>query len=144
MGGTDGSTEAAPSFLHLLVVWLLVGGSLFSLGEEILGFLSVSRMSAGLLFGTLVVCTLWVVGFRPSIRASVAYFILEIGCSALLFLPVVTLFGAIDPGVLAVFEATTVAVAAVVVFTPVGPAIRDVVRRWATSLLRLPTGTDAR
>lgn len=141
------SDEGSPSFLHLLAVWVLVGWSLSPLGSTLadLSIVPISRIESGLLVGTLVVCTLWIAGFRPSIRDSVAYFLVEFGCSALLMLPMAVLFqSTIPPAVEVGFHVTTVTIAAVVVFTPVGAAIRDVVRRWATSILRLPTGTDAR
>jgi peptidoglycan/LPS O-acetylase OafA/YrhL len=77
-GALRGHRETGRSFGHLLLVWLLVGYSFMALGWDLTEALPVAiplaPIDAGLVFGTLVVCALWVAGVRPSLRVSLAYF----------------------------------------------------------------------
>ncbi len=68
-GETRSPAERTPSFGHLLLVWLLVGPSLWSLGTAVAAAiqaeLPLSTMGVGLLFGTIVVVSFWTAGFQP-------------------------------------------------------------------------------
>lgn len=72
------STGEKPSYGHLLLVWVFLGVSLMGLGSDLYQAMSVafplSSLNAGLLFGTSVVISVWVAGFRPSLGASAVYF----------------------------------------------------------------------
>lgn len=142
-GETRSSAERTPSIGHLLLVWLLVGPSLWSLGIAVVDAtqagLPLSTMGAGLLFGTIVVVSFWTAGFQPSLRASFGYFVAELS------IDVVLLFGRIlfsappsTPWTPFAFQLVSICLAATLVFTPVGAKIRNWFRRHVRSLLKLP------
>ncbi|MFB9812970.1 hypothetical protein [Haloarcula sebkhae] len=142
-GEARSSTDRAPSFGHLLLVWVLIGSSLWSLGATVADAIQVelplSTMGTGLLFGTVVVVLFWTVGFHPSLAASFGYFVTE------QVINIVLLFGAIflfvppsTPWATAVLQFSSICLAATLVFTPVGKQIRTSFRRSVRSLLKLP------
>jgi len=142
-GEARSSAGRTPSFGHLLLVWLLVGPSLWSLGsavaDAIQSELPLSTMGAGLLFGTVVVVLFWTAGFHPSLRASLGYFAAELS------LDVVLLFGRIlfpippsTPWATVAFQLVSICIAATLVFPPVGAKVRHWFRRHLRSLLKLP------
>ncbi|WP_353633916.1 hypothetical protein ABSL23_12235 [Halobacterium sp. NMX12-1] len=116
----DGPREA-PSLVHLLLVWFLVGGSFVGLGIDLHGALSVdappAAINAGLVFGTVVVAALWVAGFRPSLRASVGYFLLQNAAQLLLLIAVVS---AASPWTEVAVRALSIAFAGALCFTDPG------------------------
>jgi len=86
---TRSVTERTPSFGHLLLVWLLVGWSLWSLGSAVADAtqveLPLSTIGVGLLFGTIIVVLFWTAGFQPSLAASFGYFVAEQAIDLILF-----------------------------------------------------------
>ncbi|RLM37272.1 MULTISPECIES: hypothetical protein [unclassified Haloarcula] len=142
-GETRSPAERTPSFGHLLLVWLLVGPSLWSLGsavaDAIQAELPLSTMGAGLLFGTIVVVSFWTAGFQPSLRASFGYFVAELSIYLVLAVGVVTVFvPTFTPWVTIAVQLVSICLAATLVFTPVGANIRNWFRRHVRSLLKLP------
>ncbi|MDQ2071832.1 hypothetical protein ACODNH_16295 [Haloarcula sp. NS06] len=142
-GEARSSTDRAPSFGHLLLVWVLTGSSLWSLGATVADAIQVelplSTMGTGLLFGTVVVVLFWIAGFQPSLAASFGYFVTE------QVINIVLLFGTIflfvppsTPWATAVLQFSSICLAATLVFTPVGKQIRNSFQRSVRSLLKLP------
>ncbi|MFB6223100.1 MAG: hypothetical protein ABEH86_05435 [Haloarcula sp.] len=135
----DGSST--PSFGHLLLVWVLIGSSFWSLGFTLADATQIeiplSRMDVGLLFGTIVVVLLWIVGFRPSLLASFGYFVTEQVIS-LFFVLGYVFVPAATPWVEATLRATSITLTAILVFTDLGVQMRNTIRRHIYSLLKLP------
>ena len=142
-GEARSSADRTPLFGHLLLVWVLVGSSLWSLGVAVADAIQVelplSTMGAGLLFGTIIVVSFWTAGFQPSLAASLGYFITEQAIYLLL------LFGATfllvphsTPWATVALQFCSICLAATLVFTPVGKQIRDGLRRYLRSVLKLP------
>ena len=111
----------APSLVHLLLVWFLVGGSFVGLGIDLHHALPadvpLTAINAGLVFGTVVVAALWVAGFRPSLRASVGYFLLQNAAQLLLLIVVVS---AVSPWTEVAVRALSIAFAGALSFTDPG------------------------
>lgn len=120
----DDEGSEAPSLGHLLLVWLLVGGSLVGLGIDLHGALPVdappAAINAGLVFGTVAVAALWAAGFRPSLRASLLYFVLQYAAQLLLFVVVVFPGPAASPWADVAVHALSIAVAGALSFTDPG------------------------
>ncbi|MFU1781980.1 hypothetical protein ACM16X_11410 [Haloarcula japonica] len=142
-GEARSSADRTPSFGHLLLVWVLVGSSLWSLGAAVADAIQVelplSTMGTGLLFGTIIVVSFWRAGFRPSLAASLGYFITEQAIYLLL------LFGATfllvphsTPWVTVARQLVSICLGVTLVFTPVGKQIQNVLRRHIRSVLKLP------
>ncbi|UPV74458.1 hypothetical protein M0R89_18245 [Halorussus limi] len=137
------SARKDSSFVRLLSVWVLVGSSLCGLGwtvaDAVPVALPVSSMDAGLLAGTVVVALFWVVGFRPSLSASVGYFVAEQALHLLLALGS-GLFssGALGPWREVCLRGLSVALAGALVFTGSGKRLRDCVRTRAGRLVETP------
>ena len=136
-------TDRTPSFGHLLVVWVLIGWSLWSLGAAVADAVQVelplSTMGTGLLFGTVIVVLFWTAGFHPSLAASFGYFITEQVIDLILLFGAIFLFvPASTPWVTVALQFSSICLAATLVFTPVGKQIRDVLRRHIRSVLKLP------
>ncbi len=142
-GEARSSADRTPSFGHLLLVWVLVGSSLWSFGAAVADAIQVelplSTMGTGLLFGTIIVVSFWRAGFRPSLAASLGYFITE----QVIYL--ILLFGAIflfvppsTPWATAVLQFSSICLAVTLVFTPVGKQIRNSFWRSVRSVLKLP------
>lgn len=141
---SDPPREREPSFVHLLLVWLLVGRSFFRLGRDgiaaIQAPLPVSPTGASLLFGTLVIVSLWITGFRPSIRASAGYFGTELLLSMLLIRgPGILLFG---PTLGAVQEmglrTLSIVSAGTLVFSDAGDRFRTWLRQQGGRIIKTP------
>lgn len=135
--------EGKPSFGHLLLVWFLVGSSFWTLGfalaDAVQAAIPLSRMGAGLLFGTIVIVLLWSVGWHPSLPASAGYFLTEVVFNLLLFLGVNFVFSReFTPWVEVGLHTTSITLAASLVFTNFGRKIRNRVRQHIRSLLKLP------
>ncbi|WP_121821442.1 hypothetical protein [Halostella salina] len=140
----SGSSEGAASLPGLLLVWLLVGPSFFGLGRELTDAVplsvSLSSMGTGLLFGTLVVVSLWIVGVRPSPSATGGYFIAELGLHSLLaiggglFLP----GWLVSPWYDVLLRSLSIALAAALVFTSSGRRVREFVRKQGLKLVKTP------
>ncbi|MDS0221202.1 hypothetical protein NDI54_07565 [Haloarcula sp. S1AR25-5A] len=141
-GGKEQSSTS-PSFGHLLLVWLFVGPSLWSLGSAVAAAiqaeLPLSTMGTGLLFGTVVVVLFWTAGFHPSLRASFGYFLAEQGIYLVLVVGIATAFApAFTSWVAVAVQLVSISLAATLVFSPVGAKIRNWFRRHIRSLLKLP------
>lgn len=139
----DTFPDRTPSFGHLLLVWLLVGWSLWSLGSAVADAIRVelplSTMGTGLLFGTVVVVLFWTSGFHPSLAASFGYFITEQVLDLILLFGTIFLFvPSATPWATVALQFVSICLAATLVFTPVGKQIRNVLRRYIRSLLKLP------
>jgi len=141
----SGSSEGDASLSGLLLLWLFVGPSFFGLGWELVDAVplsvSLSSMGAGLLFGTLVVASLWIIGVRPSISASGGYCIAELGLHSLLAIGGgLFLFPEGDPspwyGVL--LRSVSIALAAALVFTGSGRRVRAFIRQQGRKLVKTP------
>jgi hypothetical protein len=134
---TAADAAANDSLLHLLAVWLLVGGSLLRLGTALYQVgpaVPLTEIEAALLFETVVVAALWVAGFRPTIGAAALYFVAE---QAAYIVFVLVAFGSepeplLDAGV----HALSIAVAAAFSFTDTGREFRGWLREQAWRLLR--------
>lgn len=134
------STDRTPSLGHLLLVWLLVGPSLWSLGTAVANAiqteLPLSTLGAGLLFGTVVVF-FWTAGFYPSLRASLGYFLAEQGIYLVLAVGIATVSVPVFTPWIAL-RFVSICLAATLAFTPAGTRIRNWLRRRLRSLLKLP------
>jgi len=142
-GEARSSADRTPSFGHLLLVWVLVGSSLWSLGAAVADAIQVelplSTMGTGLLFGTIIVVSFWTAGFQPSLAASLGYFITEQAIYLLLLFGATFLFvPPSTPWVTVALQFCSICLAATLVFTPVGKQIRDGLRRYLRSVLKLP------
>lgn len=132
------------SVWQLLAVWVFVGGSLVTLGAwtaDWLGFPAgggvgpvETSLGAGTLFGTAVTAVGWIVGVRPSVRASLAYFLLEQLTALLAELVVRPVVGWPRP----VTAVVAITVAGCVVFGGVGRRLATTARPFVRRLLRLP------
>ncbi|EMA29584.1 hypothetical protein [Haloarcula japonica] len=136
-------SEQTPSIGHLLLVWLLVGPSMWSLGtavaDAIQAELPLSTMGVGLLFGTTVVVLFWTAGFQPSLTASFGYFITEQAIDLILLFGTVFLFVPVStPWATVALQFCSICLAVTLVFTPVGKQIQNVLRRHIRSVLKLP------
>lgn len=142
---SSNSSKRDSSLSHLLFVWYLVGSSLFGLGWEIADAVpisvSISLMSPGLLFGTVVVALLWIAGFRPSLSASGGYFIAEMGLHFLLVLGG-SLFllseGTLSPWQEVLLRSLSIALAAALVFTSSGRRVRGFIWKHGRKLVKTP------
>ena|SRR6056297_3561897 len=137
------TSEQSPSLGHLLLVWFLVGSSFWTLGFALFDTVPVaiplSRMGAGLLFGTIVIVMLWSVGWHPSLSACAGYFIAELVLNMLLLLGIAPVFSReLTPWVVVSLHSTSIALAAGLVFTNYGKQIRNQARQRTRSLLKLP------
>jgi len=137
--------EKSSSFRRLLLVSLLVGVSLAGLGSDLLGAISVSlpvsSMGGGLVFGTVVVSSLWVAGFRPSLAASGAYFLGQLVAHLLLsgaFVAVVGSGASLESWHEVGLRSLSIGLTATLCFTGVGSRVGDWVRRRGRRLLRVP------
>ena len=142
-GEARSSADRTPLFGHLLLVWVLVGSSLWSLGVAVADAIQVelplSTMGAGLLFGTIIVVSFWTVGFRPSLAASFGYFVIEQVINIVLLFGTTFLFvPPSTPWATAVLQFCSICLAVTLVFTPVGKQIRNALRRYICSVLKLP------
>jgi len=138
------TSEQRLSFGHLLLAWFLVGSSFWTLGfalfETIPAAIPLSRMGAGLLFGTIVIVLLWSVGWHPSLSACAGYFIAESAFSLLLLLGIAPVFSReLTPWMVVSLHSTSIALAATLVFTNYGKQIRNRARQRTRSLLKLPS-----
>ena len=137
------TAEEKPSFGHLLLVWFLVGSSFWTLGfalvDAVPAAIPLSRMGAGLLFGTIVIVLLWAVGWHPSLPASTGYFVAEAVFNVLLLLGINLVFRReFTPWMEVGLHSTSIALAASLVFTNFGRQIRNRARQRTRSLLKLP------
>lgn len=142
-------TKRNSSFSRLLLVWFLVGPSLFGLGWDLADAVPVtvpvSSMGAGLLFGTVLVAFFWVAGFRLSLSASGGYFITEMGLQYLLILcGDLFLFSGsmLSPWQEVLLRGLSIALAAAFVFTNSGRRVRDFVRKSGRKLVKTPPEAD--
>lgn len=138
------TSEEKPSFGHLLLVWFLVGSSFRTLGfalvDAVPAAIPLSRMGAGLLFGTIVIVLLWSAGWHPSLPASAGYFVAEIALNILLLLAFNLVFSRkLTPWMEVGLHTTSISLAATLVFTNYGRKIRNRVRQRIHSLLKLPS-----
>ena len=141
--GTRSVTERTPSFGHLLLVWLLVGPSLWSLGSSVADAtqveLPLSTIGVGLLFGTIIVVLFWTAGFQPSLAASFGYFVAEQAIDLILLFGAVLIPGrSLIPRLTVALQLVSICLAATLVFTPIGTQVRNWLRRYVRSLLELP------
>jgi hypothetical protein len=143
---SDSGTEASDSLGHLVAVWALFGLSLWPLGTtlaEVLPVtLSLSGLGTGLLFGTVVVASLWVAGVRPSIRASAGYFVTELAVRLSLLFGVALFLETFPPALELGYRLVPIGVATLLVFTAVGERLRECVRRRFRAVLKVPTAED--
>ncbi|WP_424004046.1 hypothetical protein ACOZ4I_06130 [Haloarcula salina] len=142
-GETRSSADRTPSFGRLLLVWVLVGWSLWSLGaavaDAIQAELPLSTMGSGLLFGTIVVVSFWTAGFHPSLRASFGYFVMEQLFDLIVLFGTVLIFApAPTPWATVALQLVSICLAGTLLFTSVGAEVRKWGRRRAHSLLKLP------
>lgn len=141
---TPRSTVQDPSFSHLFLVWFLVGFSLMGLGwdlyEAVPVAFPVSSMGAGLLFGTIVVVSLWIAGFYPPLWGSAMYFITQLGFHLLLVL--VLLGGTLGPWQDVGLRVLSIGLAATLSFTDFGRNGRKWLRQRGRSLLKLPPADE--
>ena len=100
-----------------------------------------SSLNAGLLFGTLVVASLWIVGFRPSLGASVIYFTTQLIVHLLLVLTLaLTLPGSTsEPWVEVSLRTLSIILAATLGFTTIGRRGRDWFRQHGQRLVESRT-----
>lgn len=99
-----------------------------------LAALPITAVGAGLVFGTIVIGALWVVGFRPSLRASALYFIVE----QAIYLTVALVFLGANPGLWqeAGVSLLSISGAAMFSFTDVGRRGRRRLRNRGRQLLQ--------
>jgi len=137
------SSDTSPPFRYLLLVWFLIGSSLWPVGAALAEVLPVgiplSSMGIGLLFGTVVVTVPWAFGFYPSLPASLGYFITELTIKLSVFLLVVPLYlSEFTPEIEIVIRILSIAPAAILVFTDAGRYLRTRLRQYFQSVLKLP------
>jgi hypothetical protein len=136
------SSKQEPSYGHLLLVWFLVGFSLMGLGLDLHQAtpvtIPVSSLNAGLLFGTVVVVSLWIAGFRPSLGASAIYFTTQLIVHLVLALILaLTLPGSTsEPWVDVGLRVLSIILAATLGFTTVGRRGRDRLRQQGQRLVQ--------
>ncbi|MFC7070105.1 hypothetical protein [Halobaculum lipolyticum] len=138
------SSSGSASLAHLLAVWLLVGSSFLGLGidatqalvgydEVAVGTLTLSGWDVGLLLATVVVSAGWVAGVRPSIRAGVAYFVVQSVVHLAVALPLS--WAGLGAWAAVVARVPAIAVAAAVCLTPLGALALGWLRRRTRRLL---------
>ena len=139
-------SQEAPSFGHLLAVWILVGWSLWSLGSDLVDVLPsvvpISQMGAGLLFGTVVVASFWVLGFRPSLLRSAGYFVVESVTRLFLLFAAVFLGFEVGPWQILSLQCVSIGFAAMLAFTAVGERGLEHLQFRLNALLKLPPSSE--
>ncbi|AQL42399.1 hypothetical protein BV210_06580 [Halorientalis sp. IM1011] len=138
------ASEGKPSFGHLLLVWFLVGSSFWTLGlalfDAVPAVIPLSRLGAGLLFGTAVIVLLWSLGWHPSLPASAGYFVSEAAFSVLLLSGITLVFSLeLTPWGEVGLHTTAIVLAAALIFTDCGRQIRNWIRQHIWTLLKLPS-----
>lgn len=139
------STQRRSSFGHLLVVSVLVGFPLDGLGLALVDALSLAApfasLEAGLLFGTVTVAVLWIAGFRPSLRASVGFFVATHALQLLFVTGSVFLIptaSGLSPWQEVGLRTLSIAIPAALAFTPLGTGVRTALRTQGRRLAKLP------